>query len=113
MVCDLHDTITIERKLIIARRRNIRAKYRETFRCKEIRSRRFQVEHRLPTGAEELFRERQQIRRPRADRHHNAIGSDALSVVENDSLDAVITFIQMGETAAAAEFDADRPCTLN
>src|SRR4030095_16627235 len=113
MVCDLHDTITIDRKSVITGRRNVRAKDRETLRCKEVRPQRFQVKHRLATGAEEPFRERQQIRRPRADRHYNHIGSDALSVVEHNSLNAVITFIQMGETAAAAQLDADGPCALD
>ena len=82
-------------------------------RCKEIRSRRFQVKHRLATGAEELFCGRQQIRSPRADCHHNAIGRDALFVVEDNSVNSVITFIQMGETAAAAQFDADGRCALD
>src|SRR5262249_4839010 len=112
VVCDLHDTVTIEWKSIIARRRDIRAKDRETLRCKEIRSRRFQVEHRLAAGAKELFREGQQIRSPRADRHHKAIARDALSIVEQDSLNAMIAFVQMMEMAAAAQFDAEGACVL-
>src|SRR5262245_12820705 len=113
MVCDLHDTITIVWKSVIARRRDVRAKDRETLRCKEIKSRRFQVEHWLAGGAKELFRERQQIRRPGADRHHNAITRDALSIVEHDSLNAMIAFVQMGKTTGAAQFDADRGCVLH
>jgi len=36
------------------------------------------------------------------DRHHDAIGRDTLSVLEDNSLNAVIMFFQMGEAAAAA-----------
>src|SRR5262245_32671378 len=107
MVCDLHDTITIVWKSVIARRRDVRGTSRETIRCNELTSRRFQMEHLLAGGAKELFRERQQIRRPGADRHHNAIACDALSIVEHDSLNAIIAFVQMGETTGAAQFDAD------
>src|SRR6267143_3133553 len=37
VVCNLHDAITIERKPVITRRRDIRAKPRETLRCTDIR----------------------------------------------------------------------------
>src|SRR6266487_3942226 len=102
VVRDLHNPFTIERESVVARRRNVRAKDGETLRCKEIGPRRFQVENRLAGGAKKLFRERQQIRRPRADGHYNTIALDALSVVEDDSLNAVIVFVQMSETAAAS-----------
>ena len=41
VVCDLHDSVAVEWESVITRRGNVRAKDRETRRCKKIRARRF------------------------------------------------------------------------
>ena len=51
------------------------------------------MKHRLPAGTKEFFCERQQIWRPRADRHYNPIARNALAIVESDSFHATIAFI--------------------
>ena len=47
------------------------------------------MKHRLPGGAKEFFRERQQIWRPRADGHDNEIARNSFAIVQHDPFHAI------------------------
>src|SRR5438309_10356962 len=113
VICDFHDALAAKRKAIIARCRNIRAENRKTLRCKKLRLDRLEMKNRLPGCAKKFPREGQNVRRPCADCHYDQVAPDSLSVIEENTLHTSIAFIQTGELAAFARFDAERFCPLD
>ena len=71
------------------------------------------MKHWLPGRAEKFFGKRQQVRRPRANRHHDEVGGDSLSIIEHDAVYAIAPFIQLRKRHAFAQFNAGRFRALN
>ena len=74
MICDLHHAIAIDWKSVVTGGCNVCAENRETFGREQFGLPRLQVKDGLAAGAKEFFCKRQQIRRPRANRHDHGVG---------------------------------------
>src|SRR4029453_7200028 len=107
VVRDFHYAFAAERKSVITGRRNIGTESLKPFRCEEFRLLGFQMKDWLPTRPKKLSRERQQIRSPRADGHHNEVAGDPLSIVEHDYFHTFIPFSQRGKPGAFAQFNTN------
>ena len=65
------------------------------------------MKDRLSRGTKKLARERQDVRCPCADGHHDDVARDPLSIVEHNPNHAIIAFIQLRKSSAFAQFDAE------
>src|SRR5262249_43978801 len=74
VISNFHYAIAINRKSVVAGRGNVCAENRKTLRRKQLGLRRPQGKHWLPSRAEKCAGKGQQVRCPRADRHHDEIG---------------------------------------
>ena len=107
MICDLHEAIAIDWKSVVTGGCNVRAENRKTLRREQVRLLGLQVKDGLPAGTEEFFCKRQQIRSPRAHRHHDNVTGDSLSVIEHDSFHATVVVVQLRKSDAFPQFDTE------
>src|SRR4030095_59464 len=76
VIRNFHHAIAIDRESIVASCRDVCAENWKTLRCKQLRLRKSQAKHWLSGRAEEIPGKRQQVRRPRANRHHDEISGE-------------------------------------
>ena len=107
MICDLHEAIAIDWKSVVTGGCNVRAENRKTLRREQVRLLGLQVKDGLPAGTEEFFCKRQQIGCPGTYSHHDSVSGDALSVIEHDSCDATVVFVQLRKSDAFPQFDTE------
>src|SRR5215469_15453229 len=95
VISNLHHTVAIDRKSVVAARCYVCAENGKTLRRKQLGLRRLQVKHWLPGRMEKLLGERQQIRRPRANGHDDEISSDSLSIIERDAVHTMVSLVEV------------------
>ena len=69
---------------------------------------RFQVKYRMSGRAEKVFRERQEVRRPRTNGHDHNIGCNRSPVMQHNASHSAVVFDERRKSAAFAQPDAER-----
>src|SRR5207253_4328011 len=84
----------------------VRPKNRKTLRQEEVSLARFQMKYRMSGRAKKAFRERQEIRCPRADGHDHSIPRHESAIVQHDTSHSAIMFVQPKKSAAFLQLDS-------
>src|ERR1700736_7053664 len=66
------------------------------------------MKNRMAGRAKKFFRERQEIRRPRASCHHDGVATDPMPIFQNNPGDAVVVFVQPTECCSLAQIHTAR-----
>src|SRR5437879_13862135 len=100
MICDFHHAL-VERKTVIACRRNIGAEKGKPFREKKFGLIRLEMKHRMSRCAKKFSRERQQIGSPRANCDNYRVTANSMSILQDNAFDAVVIFVQSRKFSVA------------